>query len=202
MVAHFFIGLMGSLMGTIAIGPANLGVINITIRHNTQAASRFSVAAALVEVLYATAAILSGKLIVNKIDEYPYIRVLVILFFLLAGIYFIIKKENLDNGGYDRPVGKSFFMKGLLVAVINPQTIPYWLFVTTYLTAHNFIHLSSWMLVVFLAGGFIGKFISLSLYGQLSAYIKKRKTSAAFYLNKFIGITLILIAIIQAIYLY
>ncbi len=202
MLIHFLIGLLGSFMGTIAIGPANLGVINITIRHDTQTASRFILGAAIVEVMYATAAVLSGKLIVNKIDQFPIIKVAVILFFFLAGVYFFLKKEDVSVENNDQPIKKSYFLKGMLVATINPQTIPYWLFLSTYLTTHHLLNLRSWNLVFFLGGGFIGKYSSLSLYGVLSAYLKKRTSKVAFYLNKFIGITLIIISIIQATHFY
>ncbi len=199
---HFFIGLLGSFMGTLAIGPANLGVINISIRYNTRIAARFILGAAIIELFYATAAVLSGKLIVNKINEFPIIKIVVILFFFLAGIYFFFKKEIPHEENNDQPVRKSFFLKGMLVAVINPQTIPYWLFLTTYLTSHNYLDLRRWNLVFFICGGFIGKYSSLTMYGFLSSYIKKRSASVAFYLNKFIGVTLIIISIVQAIHLY
>ena len=202
MLIHFLIGLLGSFMGTLAIGPANLGVINITIRHNRQSASRFILGAALIEGLYATAAILFGKLIINKIDEYSFIRVVVILFFFFAGIYFILKKEDPSIDNNDQPVKKSFFLKGMIIATINPQTIPYWLFLTTYFTSHHILDLKSWNIVFIISGGFFGKYTCLSLYGLLSAYIKKRKSKLAYYLNKFIGITLIIISIIQATHFY
>ena len=204
MFIHFLIGLFGSFMGTLAIGPANLGVINITIRHNSKAASKFITGATIVEVMYATAAVLSGKLIIKKIDEYSYIKVIVILIFFVAGLYFFFKKEHdhdaSDNG--DQTEKKSFFLKGMMVALINPQTIPYWLFISTYFTAHKILDLNSWYLIFFLGGALTGKYSSLSLYGYLSNYIKHRKSKLAFYLNKFIGVTLIIIAIIQAVQFY
>ena len=204
MFIHFLIGLTGSFMGTLAIGPANLGVINITIRHDSRAASKFIAGATMIEVLYATAAVLSGKLIVRKIDEYSFIKVIVILIFFFAGLYFFLKsntfEEPPENG--DHPGKKSFFLKGMMVAVINPQTIPYWLFISTYFTAHKILNLRSWYLIFFLGGGFTGKYLSLSLYGLLSNYIKRRKSKLAFYMNKFIGVTLIIIAIIQAVQFY
>lgn len=202
MLLHFLIGFLCSFMGTLAIGPTNLGVINITIRHNMHSAARFSMAASLVELVYATAAILFGKLIINKIDEFPGIKIIVILFFFLAGVYFFFKKEKEPESEDDQPVNKSFFLKGIIVALINPQTIPYWLFVTTYLTSHEIIHLSRWNLVFFLTGGFVGKYLTLSLYGMLSEYLKKRTSRVAFYLNKFIGLTLIVISVLQATHFY
>ncbi len=202
MFVHLFIGILGSFMGTLAIGPANLGVINITMHYNARIATRFSLGVAMVEVMYATAAILSGRLIVNKIDEYPFIKILVILFFFFAGIYYLIKKDDMSAEDDDQPVKKSYFLKGLIIGIVNPQTIPYWLFITTYLTAHHLIQLTSLHMIFFLVGGFTGKYLSLSLYGLLSTHIKKRSTSFAFYLNKFIGLTLIVIAVLQAIQMY
>lgn len=191
-------------MGTLAIGPANLGVINITVRHNPQAASKFIGGATLIEVFYATAAVLSGKLIVKKIDEFSIVKLIIIVIFFIAGLYFFFKKdsEGESNDQSDQPVKKSFFLKGMMVAVINPQTIPYWLFISTYFTAHKILNLNSWYLIFFLIGAFSGKYLSLSLYGFLSVYIKRRKSKLAYYLNKFIGVTLIIIAIIQAVKYY
>lgn len=202
MFFNFLVGFLISFTVTLSIGPSNLGVIYLTIRHNSRAASRFSLAVSIVELLYATAAILSGKLIVNKIDEFQIIKIIVILFFFLAGIYFFFKKENTSIENNYMPVKKSFFLKGLIVAGFNPLIITYWLVVTTWLFAHKIIILSHWHMVLIVAGGFTGKYTCLSLYGLLSAYIKKRASRLAFYLNKFIGLALIVLSVLQAIHLY
>jgi hypothetical protein len=62
------------------------------------------------------------------------------------------------------------------VAILNPQAIPYWIFVLAYLkSSTNAIHLESWNFALFLIGACGGQVTSyLTLYCHLSEYIKKQ----------------------------
>ena len=194
---QFIFGLLGSFLGGVAFGPINLSVVDITLKKSIQSAMRFIIAAALVETVQATIAILFGKLIARKIEEFPELKLLVIVFFVILGLYFIFKQDK-PNADLTADNKKSNFLNGFVVAILNPQAIPYWIFVLAYLKSSQVLYLKSWHLLIFLVGVSIGKFIILSLYCYLSEYIKKHTANLNDYVSKAIGGLLLLVGLIQA----
>ncbi len=195
---QFLFGFIGSFLGGVAFGPINLSVVDITLKKNFSSALRFSFAAALVEIGQATIAIMFGKLISRKIEEFPELKLIVIAFFLLLGLFFIFKKDN-PKADISTESKRSTFLNGIVVAILNPQTIPYWIFVLAYLKSANVLYLKSWHMVLFLVGVSIGKFIILGIYGYLSEHIKRHTTNLNVYVSKGIGGLLIVVGVIQAI---
>ena len=195
---HFIFGLFGSFLGGVAFGPINLSVVDLTLKKSVRSAIRFCIAAALVEVIQATIAILFGKMISRKIEEFPELKLLVIIFFVILGLYFIFKKD-VPESEIKTDSKKSSFLNGFIVAIFNPQTIPYWIFVLAYLKSAQVLYLKSWYLLIFLAGVSIGKFIILSLYSYLSEYIKRHTVNLNDYVSKAIGGLLLAAGLVQAV---
>ena len=195
---HFIFGLFGSFLGGVAFGPINLSVVDLTLKKSVRSAIRFCVAAALVEIIQATIAILFGKMISRKIEEFPELKLLVIIFFVILGLYFIFKKD-VPESEIKTDSKKSSFFNGFIVAIFNPQTIPYWIFVLAYLKSAQVLYLKSWYLLIFLAGVSIGKFIILSLYSYLSEYIKRHTANLNDYVSKAIGGLLLAAGLVQAV---
>jgi threonine/homoserine/homoserine lactone efflux protein len=198
MIMQFLFGLIGSFLGGVAFGPINLSVVDITLKKNFAAALRFSFAAALVELGQATIAILFGKLISRKIEEFPELKLLVIAFFIILGLYFILKRDR-PQAEISATGKRSNFLSGMIVAVLNPQAIPYWIFVLAYLKSARVLYLKSWHMLLFLVGVSLGKFIILSIYGYMSEYIKNHTVNLNDYVSKAIGGLLVLVGLIQAI---
>jgi len=185
-------------LGGVAFGPINLSFVNITLKENIKSAIRFSIAAAFAEVILAYIAIMFGKIISRRIEEFPELKLFVIAFFIILGLFFILKKENPETD--TSPVkNSSNFVSGFIVAILNPQVIPYWILVLAYLKSSNFLHLKSWHILLFLIGVSMGKFIILTLYGYLSEYIKRHFTNINDYVSKTIGSLLIIVGLAQVI---
>jgi threonine/homoserine/homoserine lactone efflux protein len=197
MAFQFIYGLLGAYIGGIAFGPLNLTVVDITLRRSIQHAARFAAAAALVEIGQAAVAVIFGKLIGSKLEEWPQLKIVVVVFFMLFGLYFLLKKER-PASAYDGKGKGSFFYRGLVLASLNPQAIPYWIFVLAYLTSIDALDLRSWNFPVFLAGVCLGKYLILSTYGLMSEYIRRRTKNLNKLVSKTIGIILISIGIYQA----
>ena len=199
MVMYFLFGLMGSFLGGIAFGPINLSVVDLTLKRNMRSALRFSVAAALAEIIHAVVAVMFGKLISRKIEELPELKLTVIAFFVIIGLYFIFKSDK-PKTEVSIEKNSSNFLNGFIVAILNPQAIPYWIFVLAYLKSTNVLfYLNSLHLTLFLIGVSIGKFIILGLYGYLSENISRHFANLNDYVGKTIGGLLLFVGIIQAI---
>lgn len=195
---HFIYGLLGSFLGGVAFGPINLSVVDLTLKKSMRSARQFCIAAALVEIFQATIAILFGKLISRKIEEFPELKLLVIIFFIVLGLYFIFKQDK-PKAEISKDGKRSNFLNGFIIAILNPQVIPYWIFVLAYLKSAQVLYLKSWHLVIFLVGVTIGKFLILSLYSHLSEYINKHTANLNEYVSKAIGGILLVVGLAQAI---
>ncbi|MDZ7608747.1 MAG: hypothetical protein U5K79_24890 [Cyclobacteriaceae bacterium] len=82
---------------------------------------------------------------------------------------------------------RSSFLNGIIVAILNPQSIPYWIFVLAYLKSANVLELYSVKLWLFLTGVAIGKYIILVIYSYLSFYINRHISNLNNYVSKSIG---------------
>lgn len=195
---QFIYGLIGSFLGGVAFGPINLSVVDVTLNKNLKAAIKFSAAAALVEIFMASIAIAFGKLISRRIEEFPELKLLVIGFFVVLGLIFILKKNKPTADNIPKQ-NRSSILQGFIVAFLNPQTIPFWIFILAYLKSSNLLYLQSWHLYIFLAGASLGKFTILCLYGYLSDYINRHLNNLSDYVSKGIGGLLLLIGLAQAV---
>jgi len=195
---QFLFGFIGGFLGGLAFGPINLSVIDITLKKGIRVAISFCAAAAMAELIHSSVALLFGKIISKKIDELPELKLLVIIFFLIIGAYFILKKDK-KKVDVSRNSKRSYFLNGFIVAILNPQTIPYWIFVLAYLKSANLIDLKSWYILLFLVGATVGKFFILSTYAYLSKYIENRTNNLRAFVSKAIGGLLLMVGVFQAI---
>ena len=195
---QFIFGFLGSLLGGVVFGPINLSAIDITLKKSIRSGLSFSVAAALAEMALATIAILFGKLISRRIEEFPELKLLVIVFFLILGFYFLFKRDK-PEADINTDRKKSNFFNGFVLGVLNPQAIPSWIFILAYLKSAQVLYLKSWYLWFFIAGVFIGKFIILSFYCYLSEYINKHIANLNDFVSKAIGGILLVVGFVQAV---
>lgn len=198
MITHFIFGLVGSFVGGVAFGPINLSVVDLTLKKNINSALTFSAAAAVVEIFQAAIAVTFGKLISRKIDEFPELQLLVIAFFVMLGLFFLYKRDNPRKESKTEK-NSSTIANGFIVAFLNPQAIPYWIFVLAYLKSIDVLYLNSWHLFLFLSGASIGKFIILGLYSYLSEIIQRHFENLNEYVSKVIGGLLLGIGLAQAV---
>ncbi|MCB0738490.1 MAG: LysE family transporter [Bacteroidetes bacterium] len=195
---YIIIALTATFVGTIPFGPINLSVVNITVKSAKSRAYLFILGAAIIEIFQALAAIFFGSLVNRFLADYSWIQWLIILAFIVAGTIYFTKKPK-ENTKTDRPKKLPAFSQGVLVALMNPQAIPFWLIVLGLIQQYQPLHFSGLFLLVFLLGVFIGKILGLWLYMFFSISIKKHIKEGSTILYKVFGVVLILIGFIQAI---
>ncbi len=200
----FFIALGVSFGSAIPFGPINLSVIDTTIRNNLKCGVLFSLAAALVEIVQAMIALFCSAWIADFFSKSPAIKVGAFILFIALGFFFLFKKDIKKKE--DTPKGKSQianFFKGALIALANPQTLPFWIFVLTYLETVQMIPINAsqpWSIIIaFAIGVSVGKFLGLFLFSLLSHRISKKSNKITNVTNKVIGYFLIFIGVIQGI---
>ena len=136
-----------------------------------------------------------GRMLVDN----PWVKIGAIVLFMTLGLFFFLKKNKEQQSANLSRRGD--FLKGLLISFLNPQAIPFWIFVLTYLDSSQIIHIdhtiSLRLMVAFLLGVSAGKFLALLLYGGLSKVIARRSQYFAKWMNKIIGLILIGIGLFQ-----
>lgn len=201
LLQHFLLGFVASFIGSLPFGVINLTSIDIAVNKNLKSVIRFSIAASIIEFLYALFAIYLIEWLVVRNNITYYINVALIpVFLIIAFTYF--RKDGLIRHGRKLPKQMSSFYKGLLLGLVNPLCIPFWIFYASYFLSFGWIELTNLKIFTMVSGISLGTFAVLLLYGYIGQNIVKRIDFLNVWLNRIIGSTLAILAIIQAIRIF
>ena len=201
LVLTFFIAFGATFLGTIPFGPINLSVVNITLNKLVSKGFQFSLGAAFIEIFEALLAISFGVYIQRFLDDYTWIQLVVIALFMGIGIFYLLRKTS-PKLVKNKNLKVGEFTKGIGVAIANPQALPFWFFMLTFIAQHLSINYHGAYLLGFLFGVFIGKLVALMLFVYLSDFLKKRLETSCKLINRTLGVILLLIGLIQAVKYY
>lgn len=156
----FFVGLAFSYLGSIPPGTLNLTVLQMSLEGKARAAFRFSLAAAFVEYPYAFIAVKSEELILSSpaiVDNFELIAVLVML---ILALFNLLSKPGPSSFV---KITESGFRKGMLLSILNPLAIPFWIGVTAYLKEMHWVKVNSTIEVaIYVLGISVGTFLLLA----------------------------------------
>jgi threonine/homoserine/homoserine lactone efflux protein len=150
LAAFFF-----SFIGSIPPGTINLTVIQMGLNEKFKDALWFSVAAGLIEYPYAWIAIAFEKMLTASPWVNHHIQLLTGIVLVFMGILGLwpssskpIKSPTMLSGG---------FAHGIILSILNPLAVPYWIGMTAYLKQQDWIDLSTpFQLHAFLFGVALG----------------------------------------------
>lgn len=104
------------------------------------------------------------------------------------------------NQGYFDQSNFSCFTKGLILSLLNPQAIPFWLVLSNFLQKQGLVEFKTNAdTVYYILGVSLGTFVSLVSFAFLLGKFFHRKKIDTYLLNRFIGSILIGMAIYQLI---
>lgn len=137
----FFLGFIFSYIGSIPPGTLNVTVLQLTLQRQVDIAFRFAIAVSIIEYPYAW---------IGVQFEYYISRSPVILenFQLIAALVMtLLGISNLLPGrpptGLALKFQESGFRRGIILSILNPMAIPYWMGFTAYLKVQGWIDLST-----------------------------------------------------------
>ena len=133
----FIIGAVASFLGSIPPGTLNILVLQLGLENKLKAALRFALAVALVEYPYAWIAVefeawVTGSPVVQENFKLLAASVMVILG--VVGLW-AARKPSVATVRLQ----ESGFVRGLILSILNPQAIPWWIAVTAYLKSQGWI---------------------------------------------------------------
>ena len=194
---YFLIAVAATFVGALPFVAINLSVINTTLTKSFNQGFHFSLAASLVEIFEAVIAISFGVVIQTYLMEHDWIQVLIFTVFIGLGVYNLVRVTHPTlKERSKRQVPE--FVKGLLIAIANPQAVPFWLFTLAFIAQSFQLDFIGINLTAFLLGVFVGKFLALLLFGILSNYLRERLKKSCNLINKSFGAILLIIGVGQA----
>lgn len=163
----FLIAFTFSFLGSIPPGTLNLTVLRLGLEKKMTIAWRFAVAAALVEYPYAWMALLFEDWITSSpavIGNFKLISAIVMIVLGILAIRSASKPAEHVAGTHE-----SGFRKGLLLGILNPLALPFWIGITAYLKSQGWINLSgAWEIHSYLLGISLGALVLLMLVAYLA----------------------------------
>jgi threonine/homoserine/homoserine lactone efflux protein len=185
-----FLGVILNFIGYIPPGNINLTVVQITITRGIKQALYFIAAFSCVEILFTFGVMRFVQWLSSEIKLGDIIDVIMILMFGILGVITWRSRKEMPKADYSK---KDSIRYGLLLGVINPMQIPYWLFVGTYLISHEYINTGYLSLSIFSVGSGIGAALALYGFSRFAQYIQERFELSSYRINK--GIALLFFAL-------
>lgn len=175
----FSLGFLFSFIGSIPPGTLNVTILQLALQNKVAIARRFAIAVAIVEYPYAWIGVqfeywLSSSPMI--ISNFKLIAAVV-----MTGLGIINLLPPRPSTGFSKKISESGFRRGLVLSVLNPMAIPYWMGFTAYMKAEGWIHLSTpWHLHSYVLGTSIGALALLYLLihfaNRLAPYAQGNRT--------------------------
>jgi len=161
-VQVFIVGFVFSFLGSIPPGTLNLMVLQMGLEHRIKAALRFALAVAIVEYPYAWIAVEFEQLITSSPVVMQNLQLWGAIIMTVIGIVSLwtVRKPS----AISVKLQESGFRRGIILSILNPQAIPFWIALTAYLKYQGWIDISTgWRLHSYVLGTSVGAFMLLSL---------------------------------------
>lgn len=177
----FLMGTFWSFLGSVPPGTLNLSVLQLGIEGKTKTAWRFALAVAIVEYPYTWLAIQFEYWITSSpviVENFQLITAIVMTVIGIGNVWTACKPSGAVQRFQD-----SGFRRGIILSILNPLALPFWIGVTAYLKAQGWIMLSSTALlhsyvlgtsvgVMLLLAGFIVLANRLRGYAAQNSWVK------------------------------
>jgi threonine/homoserine/homoserine lactone efflux protein len=204
MISAFVFACIASFWGSVPPGPSNMAVLHTVLNKNAKTGIWMAMGACLPEIPYTFFAIVAVQYVNTFQTISSYFAIISAILLFSAGIFITFlqksKPVDLDKSVRQEKLKISPFFKGAIIGSLNPMILGFWLVTAEVASKANWLDFqSSFSIVGFILGAATGALVLLILVAVFTHKIKQRLTDkVTIYLNKSIGITFILLGIIQA----
>lgn len=162
-----------SYLGSIPPGTINVSVMQLAIQKRRRAAIFLAFAASAVEFVYAGFTVQFHILLTANPTLSTYFKIITSIALIGLGLWNIFSKPKSDSVLFKEVKGRHGFMKGVLLGILNPMTIPFWLAITTYLENDGLVSVTGFCFWLYLIGLTAGTFCLLITVNALGSKFTK-----------------------------
>jgi threonine/homoserine/homoserine lactone efflux protein len=151
-----------SYVGSIPPGTINISVMQLSILKKHRAAIFFALAATIVEFGYAAITVQFHIFLNNNETISSYFQIITAAALIGLGVFNLFSKSTSRSVKIKEELtGRHGFRKGLILGLLNPMSIPFWLAITTYLENDDLISVHEFGFWAYLIGLSAGTFCLL-----------------------------------------
>lgn len=140
-LTNFFVAFFFSFIGTIPPGSLNLNILQLGLENKINTAWRFALAAALIEYPYAWMAVKFEQFITSSPWIVNNMLLITAIVMTLLGIFNLWSARKPTR--YSAKFYQSGFRRGILLGILNPLALPFWIGTTAYLNGQDWINLTT-----------------------------------------------------------
>ncbi|UKT64320.1 LysE family transporter [Pedobacter mucosus] len=198
----FFLGIIVNAMGYIPPGNINLTVAQLAINKGMRQVWYFILSFSCVEVCFTFGMMRFARWAMSDINPNEAVSevrlgtlvdcFMIVMFIVMGTITWRNRKKVPKSKGEDKRSGSVLY--GLILGVLNPVQIPFWLFFGNYVILHQWIETDYLSLVIFSFGSGFGSALALYCYGHFATYIQEKFALSSLIVNKSIAIFLFALA--------
>lgn len=199
----FFFGIILNMLGYIPPGNINLTVAQLTINKGMRQAWSFILSFSCVEVFFTFGMMRFARWLssdvnldanINEVRLGTYIDAFMVMLFIIMGTLTWLHRNKVPKAKDSSSSKSGSVFYGMLLGVLNPVQIPFWLFFGNYVILHEWIKTDYLSLVIFSLGSGIGSALALYAYAHFARYIQEKFALSSYLINKSIAIFLWLLA--------
>ncbi|NTE00888.1 LysE family transporter [Agrobacterium tumefaciens] len=200
----FILGILLNAMGYIPPGNINLTVAQLTINKGMRQVWYFIFSFSCVEVFFTFGMMRFARWAMSDINPNEAVSevrlgtlvdcFMILMFIVMGTITWVNRKKvpKTSNKNDDKRSGSVLY--GLILGVLNPVQIPFWLFFGNYVILHEWIKTDYLSLVVFAIGSGFGSAGALYVYAHFATFIQEKFALSSLIINKSIAIFLYVLA--------
>ena len=173
-VIAFVLGFVFSFVGSIPPGSLNLIVFQLGLNKQIKVAMRFTAAVAIVEYPYAWLSVIFADMITASPVIIANMQLITAIVMIILGVVSLLPAKQ-QSSPIIREFNNSGFRRGVVLSILNPLALPFWVGVTAYLKGQGFLYLSTnWHLHSYLIGISLGTVALLVIFAYLAQKIVTR----------------------------
>lgn len=183
-------GFLISALGSVPIGVINLTIVQIVVNKGFKAAMQFIIIALFAEFFHVWLALL----LFNYINRFPIISqyfdwAAVVFILIMATASLLKKKRELTFKKENVTLWKAF-----IINFLNPFSIPFWLFFTTYALNAHWIE-KNFNEILYCSAATLGALVTLSFYAFGGKALMRWEYFKKLNIDRILGIVFLLLAL-------
>lgn len=196
-----FFGFISSSIGIALPGLINITAAKVSIRDGRDKALLFITGAVIVIFFQTLLAIIFARFIDSRPDVVVLLREVGFIIFILLTVYFLFlaKKPKLKKEEMKMRSKTNRFFLGMLLSALNLFPVPYYVFVTIFLSSYGFFSFETLSKFLFLIGVALGSFAVFNYYIYFFKRIESKTDFFFKNMNKIIGSITGIVALITLI---
>ncbi|WP_293301812.1 LysE family transporter [Pedobacter sp. UBA4863] len=205
LIITFLIGIVINAMGYVPPGNINLTLAQLTINRGMRQAWGFILAFSCVEVFFTFGMMRFARWISSDVDidaikvgDFQLSILIDVFMMVLLLVMATLAWKNRDKVHQPKATEdsrKGSVLYGIILGVLNPVQIPYWLFFGNYVILHEWITTTYPSLIVFSLGSGVGSMVALYGYAHFAKFIQEKFTLSSRLINQCIAVFLYCLAL-------